>query len=247
MKLSVLLFSAGLALATSAATADCPPVLQIAAFEGQVSIKPAGKVVKKSPGALPSPLCAGDEVHTFRGKALIRSPGKDAITLDADSVLTVASADKAQLDKGQALFDIQKRQVGQGLQVATRLSVIGVKGTRFLVADRPEGVSCALDEGVVDVSSTKGKLGLYREKVVEARERSFDDFKREIQEGVAAEKKAFADYKVKVQKEFVAYVESVTMKAGTELTISDGEAVERDSGEKVKAELERLRQWQRQF
>ena len=246
MKLSFLRV-AGLFFLTNSAFAACPPVANITAFEGQVSIKPAGKVVKKSPGKLPSPLCAGDEVHTFKGKAAIQSIQNDKMTLDDDSVLTIKSAEQAAVKKGQALFDIQKRQAGQGLQVATRLSVIGVKGTRFLVSDKPESVSVALDEGVVDVKSTQGKLGLYREKEVEKKpEMSFDSFKREIQEGVEAEKKAFETYKKEIQREFVAYVESITMQAGTELSISGNEATERKTSGNLKREMDDLRNWQTQ-
>lgn len=228
------------------ADAACKPVAEITAFEGQVSIKPAGKVVKKSPGKTPAPLCAGDEVHTFQGKALIAAR-QDRITLDAESVLTVNPGEQVTIGKGQALFDIRKRQAGQGLQVATRLSVIGVKGTRFLVSDKPEGVAVALDEGVVDVKSTKGKLGLYREKeVVKETPMDFEAFKRQVQEGVEAEKKAFEEYKKEIVKEFVAYVESITMQAGTELVIAGGEAVERKTSGRLKSELDELRKWQGQ-
>lgn len=233
----------GLASSGLAAAADCPPVAHITAFEGQVSIKPAGKVVKKSPGKTPSPLCAGDEVHTFQGKALIKSE-QDQITLDHDSVVTLKSPDQAALSKGKALFDIQKRGTSTGLQVATRLSVIGVKGTSFLVADKESGVSVALAEGVVDVTSTQGQLGHYREKAAAAKETTFEDFKRQGAEAVDKEKQAFVDYVHKVQREFVAYVENITMEAGTELEIHGGIAVERKTGAELGSDLKALRRWQ---
>lgn len=247
-KLSILFISAlvvaGQAAGQSDAEAACKPVAQITAFEGQVSVKPAGKVVKKSPGKLPAALCAGDEVHTFQGKALIAAK-QDKITVDADSVLTLNPNEQVTVGKGQALFDIQKRQTGRGIQIATRLSVIGVKGTRFLVSDKPEGVAVALDEGVVDVKSTKGKLGLYREKeVVKQPPMDFEAFKRQVQEGVEAEKKAFEEYKKELVREFVAYVDSVTMQAGTELVISGGEATERKTSGNMKNEMDELRKWQ---
>lgn len=226
------------------ALADCAPVARMTRVEGEVGVRPAGQVGKPALVSSPVPLCAGDEVHTTRGRALINVGAGDLVTLDAGSVLVVRTEDKAALTSGKALFDIQKRQSGAGLEVLTRLSVIGVKGTRFLVSDRPEGVSVALDEGVVDVASTQGKLGFYREKPQAPRERSFDDFKREMREGVNAEKKSFEDYKVALRKEFVAYVDSVTMRAGTELTIANGEAVERETASDVRAELEGLRRWQ---
>mgnify|MGYP001764366401 CR=1 FL=1 len=73
MKKPLLLLALGSIFAHGPALAEaaCKPVAEITAYEGQVSIKPAGKVVKKSPGKAPAALCAGDEVHTFQGKALI--------------------------------------------------------------------------------------------------------------------------------------------------------------------------------
>lgn len=251
-KLSILfigaLVVAGQAAGQSDAEAACKPVAQITAFEGQVSVKPAGKVVKKSPGKLPAPLCAGDEVHTFQGKALIVAK-QDKITVDADSVLTLNPNEQVTVGKGQVLFDIQKRQTGRGIQIATRLSVIGVKGTRFLVSDKPEGVAVALDEGVVDVKSTQGKLGLYREEEVKVKVTpplTFEQYKQQAADGVEAEKKKFEEYKIETQKLFVAYVESITMQAGTELVIAGGEAVERKTSGRMKSEMEELRKWQTQ-
>lgn len=231
-------------LVAGTAIAECPSVARVTRVDGDVAVRVMGSSGKPAPIAVPAALCAGDELHVLRGRALVNADGGDAVTVDSGSVLVIKRDGHAALNSGKALFDIQKRASGPELQVETRVSVIGVKGTRFLVSDRPEGVSVALDEGVVDVSSTKGKLGLYREKSQAPRERSFDDFKREMREGVSAEKKAFEEYKASIQKEFVAFVERVTMRAGTELTIANGEAVERDTSADVRNDLENLRRWQ---
>jgi hypothetical protein len=237
---AVLLVS--LASAAAVRAADCVPIAHVTNLEGQVSIKPAGKVVKRSAGKTPSPLCAGDEIHTFQGRALIKSD-QDQITLDRDSVLLIKSQEQASVSRGKVLFDIQKRGTSTGLQVATRLSVIGVKGTSFLVADKGSGVSVALAEGVVDVASTQGQLGHYREKPAAAKEATFEDFKREGAAAVDKEKQAFAAYKDQVQCEFVAYVENITMEAGTELEISGQTAVERKTGAELGSDLQALRTW----
>lgn len=230
------------AVFSSNVLAECPPIAHITAFEGQVSIKPAGKVIKKTPGQTPSPLCAGDEVHTFQGKALLTSEN-DTVTIDNDSVVTIRSSQAMSVDKGKALFDIQKRGTSTGLVVATRLSVIGVKGTRFLVADKESGVSVALDEGVVDVKSTQGTLQHFREATEAKMNDSFDEFKQEGTDAINKEKNAFETYKNKTQREFVAYVENVTLNAGSELEIGDGVAIERKTGAELESDLQSLRQW----
>ena len=110
-------------------------------------------------------------------------------------------------------------------------------------ADTPAvTVSVGLEEGVVDVKSTQGPLGLYREKAAKPPE-DFESFKRQITEGVQKEKEAFEQYKEQITREFVGYVESVTMQAGTELTISGNTAVERRAVPKDNAARDFMKRW----
>jgi hypothetical protein len=103
-------------------------------------------------------------------------------------------------------------------------------------------VSVGLEDGVVDVKSTQGPLGLYREKAAKPPE-DFESFKRQITEGVQKEKEAFEQYKEQITREFVGYVESVTMQAGTELTISGNTAVERRAVPKDNAARDFMKRW----
>lgn len=87
-------------------------------------------------------------------------------------------------------------------------------------------VSVGLDKGVVDVKSTRGQMKHFRETTAETMS-DFEAFKKEAEDGVRSEKEAFNRYKENIQREFVGYVESVTLKSGTELVIADNVAVER--------------------
>jgi hypothetical protein len=216
--------------------ANCQSVAKLVAIEGLVSIKPSGKVLKTSPGALPRALCAGDEVHTFEGRALIND-GRTTVSIDQFSVVAFNGAGRSALSQGQALFEVRKRKAEAGVEVKTRLSVIGVKGTRFLVSDKQDGLSVVLDEGVVDITSTQGPVGLYREKSSgKPAEEDFESFARKLAEGVASDQAAFEQYKTQVQREFVAYVENLTLEAGKELVTVGRIAVERKiSSESAKA------------
>lgn len=88
-------------------------------------------------------------------------------------------------------------------------------------------VTVALEKGAVDVKSTTGPIGLYRE-YRRGETADFESYKNQIREGVQKEKEAFDHYKAGIRREFIGYVESVSMKAGTELTISGATAVERE-------------------
>lgn len=224
LKVLLVMLAAGL---SSNVRADCQPVAKLTTVSGQVSIKPAGKILKTSPGVLPRSLCAGDEIHTFEGRALIND-GRTSVAMDQYSVVAVAAAGKSALNRGQALFDVRKGKAESGVEVRTRLSVIGVKGTRFLVGDQGDSVSVVLDQGQVSITSTQGPVGLYREAA--APRPSKDDFAsytRQLEEGVAEERAAYEKYKTLVEKEFVAYVENLNLEAGRELVTVGHIAVER--------------------
>lgn len=96
-------------------------------------------------------------------------------------------------------------------------------------AARLAGVSVVvgLDQGAVEVKSTTGPFGLYREHR-KSESADFESFKNQIRDGVQKEKEAFEQYKAQIRREFVGYVESVTLKAGSEISLSGNTAVERE-------------------
>ncbi len=225
------------------ALADCQPVAKLVAFDGQVSIKPAGRVLKTSPGSLPRPLCAGDEVHTFAGRALVND-GRTSVAVDQFSVAAFNAAGKSLLNQGQALFVVSKRKEEAGVEVKTRLSVIGVKGTRFLVGDKNDKVAVVLDQGQVEITSTQGPVGLYRENATaKPADEDFEAYARRKTEAIAAGRAAFEQYKTQVQREFVAYVENLTLEAGKELETVGRVAVERDISNESADSLKALSAW----
>lgn len=230
----------------------CKPVAELIAMEGQVSLQPAGKVVRVVPKSLPKPLCAGDTLITFQGVARLRQ-GRMTTTLDHHSSLTI-QAQGNRLDNGQALFDVRPQAKAQGVEITTRLSVIGVKGTRFLVSDREGSVRIAMDEGDVDVRSTKGPIGLYRESASPVKldanagiKAEYERYQAERQAGVEAAAKAYEHHALTVEREFVAYVESMNLAARreltTQLTTTGAIAVERDMSQDTIRDLERLHRW----
>ncbi len=226
-----------------AAWADCANKLaDLVRIEGVVSVKPAGKVLRQTPKKLPMSLCQGDEVMTFQGRALIETISRDAITLDADSTLTLKNQSLLALNRGRVLFDIQKRTGGKAVQVATRLSVIGVKGTRFLLTSQNESLIVTMDEGVVEVISSVGQIKLFREKDRQ-QQNDFDAFRREGEMAIEAQKKEFESYQAKQEREFVAYVYNVSLAAGSSLEMNRSEATERTANASQKAVIADLQQW----
>ncbi len=228
----------------SPVAAACTPVAELLKFEGQISIKPAGKVLRLTPKTLPYPLCRGDELHTFAGKALARSlPANDRITLDANSVLRFKTPNSSAIDQGRALYEVQKRSGGRAVQVATRLSVIGVKGTRFLLTDSGTEVDIALDEGRVEIAPTQGPVKLFRATDVQA---EFDAYRREGERAMEQQKQEFEAYRQEMAREFIAYVRQISLSAGQSLSLREGEAISRAIDPASRQNITSLQDWSTQ-
>lgn len=244
--------------ATNSVSSHCLPVANLVAVTGQVSVKPQGKVLKVSPGKLPRSLCAGDEVHTFAGRALI-DDGRYSVAVDQFSLAAFSGVGKSTMHKGQALFEVRQRQAAAGVEVKTRLSVIGVKGTRFLVRDRyseqqksrqnaQDAVSVALDQGVVEITSTQGPVELYREPaqprpVLDDYAQYAQAYAQEMAAGIEGERAEFQAYKTQIQGEFVAYVENLQLHAGKELVTQGRVALERAIRKDTVQTIKLLKEW----
>lgn len=223
--------------------ADCVSVANLTAVEGQVSIKPAGKVLKVSPGPLPHRVCAGDVVYTFDGKARL-DDGRSVLTMDRFSVVELAGAGQTGLKQGKLLMKVTQLKAASGVEVRTRLSTIGVKGTRFMVTDQNDELAVVLDEGSVEVASTQGPIALYREQPAgRPAEGEFDAFVRHRQQGVADMQAAFQAYQGQMQREFVAYVERLNLSAGKQLVTRGQIAVESPIGEEFARSIRDLGEW----
>lgn len=236
--------SVGITAATAAPTVHCTPAAHITQVSGQVSVKPVGKVVRVTPTPLPFALCAGDEVVTLAGMARLTANEYSA-TLDQHSRLRVAGKGSG-LEAGKTLFEVKKQGPASGVQVTTRLSVIGVKGTTFLVSDDGSAVGVAMDSGEVTVASTQGPVRLYRERKQPAAgsaelEADYARFLREREQGVAARAAEYATWKAQMNREFVAYVENLNLAARRELMMQAAMAIERDMSAASVADIVRLR------
>ena len=140
------------------------------------------------------------------------------------------SPEKHRIQTPTATIGVRGTEYSVRVDVPARLE----KDTAILEAGGQSGqalsdvsLTVGLDQGAIDVNSTTGPLGLYRERR-QAETNDFESFKNQMREGVQKEKDAFEQYKTQIKREFVGYVKSVSMKAGTEITVAGSTAVERE-------------------
>lgn len=236
--IAALLLAAGVAQAT-----PCEKVASLERVEGAVKVQEAGSVVRRDPSALPLALCVGQRVLTFaNGRAEIRTDSKDRIVLDASSTLEIMGPSKVGVDEGKALFVVKKRGAAKGFEVATKLSVIGVKGTRFLVSERVSASEVLLQEGRVNVESTGQPFEVYQ-AVVEEFEAYKEGERKKFDQHQEEERRAFDAYRAEMAREFVGYKQSIDLEPGQQLSLRGRDAVTVRPDSALLEDMEALARW----
>jgi len=218
------------AVLAAGARAECTPeIARLAAHEGIVKIQKQGNARRLDPQDTTPSLCAGDAVFTFAGQALITLTGGGNVVMDPQTTVRFASDANARLEQGKALFTIQQRGKAQGYSVDTRLSVIGVKGTQFLVRDDASEMAVVLQRGRVEVASLAGEFEHYRAAALS----EFEAYRQREQE-------AFDAYRRQQHEEFIGYVKSIGLDAGQMLAISGAKAVQAEVSAEARRDIERM-------
>lgn len=107
------------------------------------------------------------------------------------------------------------------LEVKTKTSTIGIRGTRFLVTDISDQNEIGMRKGTISVTSLKGDFEIHRQSERD----EFEAMKKEGEAAVNKEKADFDNYKEKVQNEFVEYKHELSLQANRMLSF-DGSRVE---------------------
>lgn len=93
----------------------------------------------------------GGRAELRLGEAIVRLYERSLLRLPADAFGSTGSARAVRLDEGTSLFEIEKRQPGEGFEVRTREAVVMVKGTRFSVQTGGGSDQVSVFRGLVGV------------------------------------------------------------------------------------------------
>ncbi len=209
--------------------------IEIVKAEGSVATSDAsGKqeraVVSKS--VLPSKnvLTTGPN-----GRAVVRVGSAGYIVLEKNSKIEIGNnQDHAGFLRhitGMIYYALNTIKGNQKLEVRTKTATIGVRGTRFLIADMPDRNEVDMRKGLVSVTSPDGDFEIHRK----AEQDEFEAYKQEGRDAVAKEKKAFDEYKAKTQREFVEYKREFSLGANRMASFDGKRVVERPlSAESIK-------------
>ncbi len=200
---------------------DKTPYAVILKIEGRVKVLPADSI-KKHNALKDELLFKGDKLITYTdAKALIELADGSKVILDEKAELTFVGQARLDHVSGEIYYKIKKRSGSQGLSVKTPFSIIGIKGTEFIV-NTVEGGEIALNEGLIGVASLHAEFELHKKKMMA----DYEAFKNnQMQE--------FEAYKAQFHDETVTYVKAFDLQSNRLLRFGDESGCEAACESKV--------------
>lgn len=196
-----------------AASCFADPIGYIKQANGKVQLYKFDEFKPQTVGVdnLPTAVHAGDKVRTRGdGDAVIHLEDGSTVMLTSRSIIIFHQQKDHYIEEGKILYDVRKQGGAIGLIVATKSATIGVKGTQFMVKAGDGQQSIYLKRGLISVEASGDafKRSLAAE---------LSQFERYSQD----QKNGFEQYKKKLEKEYVEYVQSISMNAGQAININN--------------------------
>jgi len=160
------------------------------------------------------------------GRAVVRVGGAGYIVLEKNSKIELGNTkDHAGFLRqitGMIYYALNALKSDEKkIEVRTPTATIGVRGTRFLVADSPERNEIDMRKGEINVSSPEGEFEIHKK----TEQDEFEAYKQEAKDAIAKRKKEFEEYKANTEREFVEYKREFSLGANRMATF-DGKHVE---------------------
>jgi len=196
-------------------------------------VRASGKVVikqddqKERPAGLKSILPARHTLTTGPdGRAVVRVGEDGYIVVEKNSTIEIDRVkDRAGFFRhvtGMIYYAMNAlRPSRPPIEVRTATATIGIRGTRFLVADLPERKEIGMRKGQVSVTSPDVEFEIHRK----AEQDEFEAFKQEARDAIVKEKREFEEYKANTEREFVEFKREFTLGANC-MASYDGKRVE---------------------
>ncbi|MBI5006989.1 MAG: FecR domain-containing protein [Nitrosomonadales bacterium] len=202
--------------------------IEIVKAEGKVVLSDASGKKEKSVGTnsvLPpkNVLATGPD-----GRAVVRMGNKGFIVLEKNSKVEIGeNRDHAGFLRqltGMIYYALNKLKGDQqDVQVRTRTATIGVRGTRFLIADTEGRNEIGMRKGLVSVASLEGEFEIHRKSELD----EFEAYKQQAADAIAKEKKAFEEYKASTEREFIEYKREFSLGANRMASFDGNRVVDR--------------------
>jgi hypothetical protein len=157
-------------------------------------------VLTKSTLQLNSILTTGSN-----GRAVVRISNAGYIVIENNSKIELGIiSDHAGFLRhitGMIYYALNTIKGRQRVEVRTKTAILGIRGTRFLIADIPGRNEIDMRKGLVSITSPDGDFEIHKRTELD----EFEGYKQEARDAIENEKKEFDAYKAKTNAEFVEY------------------------------------------
>lgn len=236
LSFSAIVFLIGLCAANSSLAAD---VIEIVKSEGGVTVsdKPDGKqqaVANKSTLPAANVLSTGPN-----GRAVVRVGNTGYIVLEKNSKVEInnGSAGFFRQLTGMVYYAVNTiKGKDRTLEVRTKTATMGIRGTRFIVADTPERNEVGMRKGTLSVLSPNEEFEIHKKAEMD----EFEAMKRQGEAAVNKEKSDFEAYKANAEKEFVEYKREFSLGADRMVSFDGKRVDDRPLSGETKKDMETL-------
>lgn len=236
----VAIFTVGLMGGLAAGNCLAGDSIEVVRAEGDVAVsqqdQKARKVFAKSVLPAKHLLVTGPD-----GRAVVKVADVGYIVVEKNSKVEInKSGDYAGLFRHvtgmifYAMSAIHGSQRSIGVKTAT--ATIGVRGTRFLVADLPERREIGIRKGQVNVTSPGEAYEIHRK----LEEDEFEAYKKEGRDAIAEEKRSFSEYKAKTEREFIEFKREFALGADRMVSFDGNVVTESPLSAESKKDMESL-------
>lgn len=122
------------------------------------------------------------------------------------------------------------------IKIRTNAAIIGIRGTRFLVADLQDRKEIGVRKGSISVTSPGEDFEIHRK----AQEDEFAAFKKQAQDAIDQEKREFSEYKANNEREFIEYKREFALAADRMVSFDGRRVTERSLSGESKKDMESL-------
>jgi FecR protein len=199
-------------------------------------VRQEGSVVIERPV---NPSGASPSAANPKGPMTVKTgpDGRAVIRLGTDGVLVIAKNSAVEIPglnfirqlSGMIYYAIRSRNSdNQRLLVKTPILTIGIRGTRFLVADTASLSEIGVRKGQISLDSDRGEFEIHKK----SESTDFEDYKREGELANEEQQKEFDRHKTDIRREFVEFKKQLELPADRMVKIVNGRVEElRLSGE----------------
>ncbi len=121
-------------------------------------------------------------------------------------------------------------------EVRTKTATMGIRGTRFLVADTPERREVGMRKGTLTIASPNADFEIHKR----AEQDEFEAMKREGEQAIAREQAEFQAYQANTEREFIEYKKVFSLSADRMVSFDGNRVDDRPLSGETRQSLESL-------